>query len=84
MQHAPLLYRIIIRLATIDSNATMQTLREKLQNLGVIAATDNGYINKIHGEFDRNHSQLSARGATIDNPIEILFDAYRYGARVGG
>ncbi len=77
VKYAPLLYKIIMRLATIDSVATMQTLQENLQNLGVFAATVNvnGDINKIHGKFDRNHSQLLARSATIDDPIGLLFDA---------
>jgi hypothetical protein len=76
VEYAPLLYKIIMRLTTVDSVATMQTLQENLQNLGVFAVTVNGDINKIHDEFDRNHSQLLARGATIDNPIGLLFDAY--------
>ncbi len=65
-----------MRLATIDSIATTQTLRENLQNLGVFAVTVNGDINKIHGKFGRNHSQFLARSATIDNPTGLLFDAY--------
>jgi hypothetical protein len=60
-----------MRLATIDSVATMQTLPDNLQNLGVFSATVNSDINKIHGKFDRNHSQLLARGAT-----GLLFNAY--------
>jgi hypothetical protein len=76
VEYAPLLYKIIMRLATIDSVATTQTLQENLQNHGAFAATVNADINKIHGKFDRNHFQLLARGATIDNPIELLFDAY--------
>jgi hypothetical protein len=76
VEYAPLLYKIIIRLATIDSVATMQTLQENLQNLVVFAATVNVDINKIHGEFNRNHSQLMACGATVDNPIGLLFSAY--------
>ncbi len=34
-----------------------------------------GDIDKVHNEFDTNYSQLIARGATVDNPIGILFDA---------
>ncbi len=48
VEYAPHLYKIIV--------ATMQTLQENLQNLGVFAATVNGDINKIRGKFDRNHS----------------------------
>jgi hypothetical protein len=76
VEYAPLLCKIIMRLATIDSVATTQTLQENRQNLGVFTATVSGDINKIHGEFDRNHSQLLASGATIDGPIGILFNAY--------
>ncbi len=35
-----------------------------------------GNINKINVEFDTNYSQLLARGATLDDPIGILFEAY--------
>ena len=76
MDYAPLLYKIIMRLATIDSVATMQTLQENLQNLGVFAATVIGDINKTHGKFDKNHSQLLAHGTTVDNSIGPLFEAY--------
>jgi hypothetical protein len=47
-----------------------------LQNLGVFAVTVSSDINKIHGEFDKNYTQLIACGATVDDPIGILFDAY--------
>jgi hypothetical protein len=36
----------------------------------------NGNINKIHGKFDMNNLQLLAHGATVDNPIGLLFVAY--------
>jgi hypothetical protein len=49
VEYAPLLYKIIMRLAIINSIATTQTLQENLQNLGVFVATVNGDINKIHG-----------------------------------
>ena len=75
MEYAPLMYKIIMRLATIDSVATTQTLRDNLQNLGVFAVTVKGDIDKINMEFDTNYSQLLARGATLDDPIGILFEA---------
>jgi len=65
-----------MHLATIDSVATTQTLWDNLQNLGVFAVTVKGDIDKINAEFDTNYSQLIARGATLDNPISILFEAY--------
>ena len=76
VEYAPLMYKIIMRLATIDSVATTQTLRDNLQNLGMFAVTVQGDIDKINAEFDTNYSQLLARGATLDDPIGILFEAY--------
>ncbi len=70
------MYKIIMRPATINFIATMQTMHENLQNLGVFAVTVNDNINKIHGEFGKNHTQLLARGATLENPIRLLFNAY--------
>jgi hypothetical protein len=76
VEYAPLLYKIIMRLATINFVATTQILCENLQTLEVFAATVNGDINKIHGKFDRNNLQLLACGATVEDPIGLLYDAY--------
>jgi hypothetical protein len=70
------MYKIIICLATINSVATAQTFCNNLQLLGVYAATVSGNINKVHNEFNKDYSLLIARGATIENPISILFEAY--------
>ena len=70
------MYKIIMRLTTMDSVATNQSLRKNLQALATFAATVQGDIDKIHEEFDKNYSQLISRGATVDDPIQILFDAY--------
>lgn len=76
VEYAPLMYKIIMRLTTMDSVATTQSLRENLHNLATFATTVQGDIDKIHEEFDKNYSQIIARGATVDDPIQILFDAY--------
>jgi hypothetical protein len=65
-----------MRLVTVDTFATKQALRDNLQNLGTFLAIVNGNISKIHGEFDKNYSQLIAQGTTLDNPTGILFKAY--------
>jgi hypothetical protein len=62
VEYAPLMYKVNMHHATIDTVATTQTLRDNLQNLGVFAATVNDDINKIHGEFNKNFSQLIACG----------------------
>ena len=76
VEYAPLMYKIIMQIATIDTVATMKTLRDNLNNLGVFAATVQGNIHKINAKFDKNYTQLLARGATIDDPVGLLFDAY--------
>ena len=75
--YAPLLFKTIMRLATIDSVATTEALRANLRELAAYAATVSGDVDKINEYFDENYSQLIARGAKIDDPVGILFDAYR-------
>ncbi len=70
------MYKIIMRLATINSITTTQTLHNNLQLLGVYAATVSGNIDKVHNEINKNYSQLIAGGTTVDDPIGILFEAY--------
>jgi hypothetical protein len=76
VEYAHLMYKIIMRLATVNSIATTQTLRNNLQSLGVHAATVSSDINKVHNKFNKNYSQLIARGVIINNPISSLFEAY--------
>ena len=60
VEYAPVMYKVIMHLATIDSIATTQTLRDNLQNLTVFTATVSGDIDKINTEFDSNYSQILA------------------------
>jgi hypothetical protein len=76
VEYAPLMYKIILQLVTIDSIPTTQMLRENLQSLGMYVATVSGNIDKVHSKFNKNYLQLIARGPTVDTPISILFEAY--------
>jgi hypothetical protein len=62
--YAPLMYKIIMRLATIDSIATTETLRKNLNGLPAYNASVNGDIDMIKSYFDANYSQILACGAT--------------------
>jgi hypothetical protein len=44
--------------------------------VGIFAATVNGNIDKINSEFDQKYSQIIAQGATVNDPIGIIFEAY--------
>jgi hypothetical protein len=74
---APLMYKVIMWLAMINSVATTQALRDNLHALGTFASTVSGNIDKMNSEFDKNYSQIIARGATVEDPIGILFLAYQ-------
>jgi hypothetical protein len=76
VEYAPLVCKVITRLATIDFIATTQTLRDNLQNLGVLAVTVNGDIDKINSEFNLIYSQIIAHGAIVNDPIGNIFKAY--------
>ena len=69
--------KIIMRLATIETVATKQALHNNLHSLETFTVTAvNGKINKIYGEFAKNYIQLLASGASVNDPISLLFKAY--------
>jgi hypothetical protein len=72
VEYTPLMYKIIMRLATIDSVATTQPLRDNLQNLGVFAVTGKGDIDKINVKFDTNYSQLGHPRGPHRHPLRSL------------
>jgi hypothetical protein len=63
-------------LTTINSIATTKTLRSNLRKLPTYCSTIKGDIKLLHSYFDSNYTQIIAHGATVDNPIDILFSAY--------
>jgi hypothetical protein len=63
-------------LATINSVATTKTLRSNLRELPTFCSTIKRDIELLHSYFDSNYTQIIACGATVDNPVNILFFAY--------
>jgi hypothetical protein len=74
--YASLLHKKVMALATIDSVATTKTLCSNLREIVTYCATIKGNINLLHSYFDNNYSQIIARGATVGDPVDILFTAY--------
>ncbi len=74
--YAPLLHKKIMALATIDSVATTKTLRSNLRELPTYCSTIKGDIELLHSYFDSNYTQIITCGATVENPVDILFSAY--------
>ncbi len=73
--YAPLLHKKIMALANINSVATTKTLRSNLRELPTFCSTIKGDIKLLHSYFDSNYTQIIARGAMVDNPIDILLSA---------
>jgi hypothetical protein len=76
IKYATLMYKIVIRLATINSVATTESLFNNLDNLPFYPASVNGNADMINSYFDANYSQILACGATVDDPLLKLVDGY--------
>jgi hypothetical protein len=74
--YAPLLHKKIMALTTIDSVATTKTLRSNLREQPTYCSTIKGDIELLHSYFDTNYTQIIARGATVNDPVDILFSPY--------
>jgi hypothetical protein len=64
---ALLMYKTIMRLATLDGKATVAALRANLRELTLHAIKEDGNIDKIHTYFNHNFAQLKARGQSVDD-----------------
>ena len=73
---APLMYKVIMTCATIDSKATEQTLRDNLAACPQFMAVCKSNIPEYHCYFDENYSQLINRGCVYDAPVQALFAGY--------
>jgi len=69
----PLLLKIIIRLATMDSRATISIIRAQLNDIDAYAARVVGDVEKITEFFINNLDQLKVSGANLDNEVDTLF-----------
>ena len=69
----PLLLKVIIRSATMDSRATISIIQSQLNNIDAYAAGVVGDVEKITEFFTKNLDQLKASGANLDDEVDILF-----------
>ena len=73
----PMLYKTVMRLATVDNTATDEQLRTNLRQLPTLAVQCNGDIDKIHTSFFSNLNLLQARGKNCDDLMPVLFETYQ-------
>ncbi len=76
---APHMYKTIMRLATLNANATITALQTHLRELTQYAIKQNRNIDVIHSYFNHNYAQLKAREQSINSVHTILFEAYLQG-----
>jgi hypothetical protein len=74
--NAAALYKIVMRLTTLDTKSSNKTLRGRLKDLPTVAVTLNGDIDAIHAYFNDTYSQLRARGEDVGDKEDLLFAAY--------
>ena len=69
----PLLLKVIIRSATMDSRSTISIIQAQLNHIDAYAAGVVGDVEKITEFFTDNLDRLKASGATLDDEVDILF-----------
>ena len=73
---AAALYKVIMRLTTLDTKSTNKALRDTILDLPNYCLTVQGDIDKIHTRFNNTYSQLKARGEEVPDKEGILFATY--------
>ena len=72
----PLLYKNIMRLATLDTSATYAALRNNIMKVAEYAKKVNGNVDQINAFVDLNYTQLKARGDTVPDASMAIMKAY--------
>ena len=71
--YGPLLLKIIIRVATMDSRATISIIYTQLNDIDAYASRVVGDVEKITEFFPDNLDWLKASGANLNNEVDTLF-----------
>ena len=69
----PLLLKIIVRKATMDSRATISIIRDRLNDIDAHAVGVNGDVEQITKFFTDNLERFEASGANLDDKVDFLF-----------
>ena len=73
---AAALYKIIMRLTTLDTKSTNKALRDTISDLPNFCLQVLGDVDKIHTRFNNTYAQLKARGEDVNDKEGILFSTY--------
>ena len=75
--------KMILKIATMDSKATTNMLRNNLNNLPEAITTVKSDIELFHKYVYEYFAQLNGRGEKFNDLVPALFDTYRHVADIG-
>ena len=78
---APLLYKKVMQLATLDFTTTNATLCKNICKLTQYSITCGGDVDEIISYIDINYSQLKACGEVMANAIKHILEAFSNGVK---
>eukprot|EP00956_Cyclotella_meneghiniana_P031708 scaffold84058_cov48-Cyclotella_meneghiniana.AAC.1 len=73
---AAALYKVIMKLTTLDTKITDKALRDIIQDLPAYCLQVQGDIDKVHTRFNNTYAQLKARGEDVSDKEALLFNTY--------
>eukprot|EP00956_Cyclotella_meneghiniana_P000598 scaffold658_cov52-Cyclotella_meneghiniana.AAC.1 len=73
---AAALYKVIMKLTTLDTKITDKALRDIIQCLPAYCLQVHGDIDKVHTRFNNTYAQLKARGEDVSDKEALLFNTY--------
>ena len=77
----PLLYKMVMQLATLDFAATNAILCKNIHELTQYAITFGRDVDEIISYIDINYSQLKALGEVMADAVEHILKAFRNGVK---
>eukprot|EP01082_Thalassiosira_pseudonana_P012699 g11100.t1 g11100 contig5:91555-93005(-) len=75
--YAPVLFKHMMKVATLDNKATSKWLRDQLKQMPAVMLEVKGNIDDFFNTFDKWHTQLIGRGEDLDDALDCLWDGLK-------
>nr|ACA60902.1 gag protein [Thalassiosira pseudonana] len=75
--YAPVLFKHMMKIATLDNKATSKWLRDQLKQMPAVMLEVKGNIDDFFNTFDKWHTQLIGRGEDLDDALDCLWDGLK-------
>jgi hypothetical protein len=73
--YAPVLFKHMMKVATLDNKATSKWLRDQLKQMPAVMLEVKGNIDDFFNTFDKWHTQLIGRGEDLDDALDCGMDS---------